>query len=159
LDPSVAEAAFRTRLAELGAELLEPYINSSSPHLVRCAAGHICRPRPNSVQRGQGICRFCAGRQWDVLYVVTTTAAERLKFGVTSGDPRPRLGDHRAAGYASVTRLLTGLPEDVAPEMERAVLAALRLAGIAPARGREYFDGGALAVVLDVADNYPRSAS
>jgi hypothetical protein len=60
-DPAVAEAAFRARLAELGAELLEPYRNSLSPHRVRWAAGHECAPRPADVQRGRGICRTCAG--------------------------------------------------------------------------------------------------
>ena len=38
-DPVAAEAGFRARLAELGAELLEPYRNSGTPHHVRCAAG------------------------------------------------------------------------------------------------------------------------
>ena len=32
-----AEAAFRARLAELGATLLEPYKGSGHPHRVRCA--------------------------------------------------------------------------------------------------------------------------
>jgi hypothetical protein len=153
-DPATAGAAFRIRLTELGAELLEPYTNSATPHRVLCAAGHECFPRPNGVRRGQGICRVCAGKTWDVFYVVTTAGAERLKFGVTSGDPRPRLSDHRAAGYASVTRLLTNLPGDTAPEIERAALAALRLADVKPIRGREYYDGSALALVLDITDNY-----
>ena len=39
--------------------------------------------------------------------------------------------------------------------MESAVLAALRLADIMPVRGREYYDSDALALVLDVVDNYP----
>jgi hypothetical protein len=42
-----------------------------------------------------------------------------------------------------------------APEIERAVLAALRLADITPLRGREHYSADALALVLDVADNYP----
>lgn len=41
-DPATAEAEFRARLAELGAELLEPYRNSSTPHRVRCRAGQAC---------------------------------------------------------------------------------------------------------------------
>jgi hypothetical protein len=39
--------------------------------------------------------------------------------------------------------------------MEQAVLAALRLADIAPLLGREHYDAAALALVLDVVDNYP----
>src|SRR5262245_5286004 len=58
-----AEINFRARLAELGAELLEPrYLGSERPHRVRCNAGHINTPQPHSLQKGQGICRICAGK-------------------------------------------------------------------------------------------------
>jgi len=50
---------------------------------------------------------------------------------------------------------MVSLPSDAAPAIEQAVRAALRLAGITPIRGREYYDAAALAVVLDVVDNYP----
>ncbi|MFZ4266570.1 hypothetical protein ACOZDX_13650, partial [Streptomyces arboris] len=61
-DPESAETAFRARLAELGAVLLESeWLGSGTPHRVRCAKGHGCTPRPNSVQKGQGLCRACAG--------------------------------------------------------------------------------------------------
>ncbi len=56
-----AEAAFRARLKEFGAELLEPaYLGSETRHHVRCAAGHDCYPRPNSVRVCGNPCRFCA---------------------------------------------------------------------------------------------------
>ena len=61
-DPAATEAAFRARLAELGAELLQPYINSKTAHHARCAAGHDCYPQPNGVQQGRGICAVCADR-------------------------------------------------------------------------------------------------
>jgi hypothetical protein len=95
---------------------------------------------------------------WDTFYVVTTDPLVRLKFGITSNDGRARLRTHRAAGYRAVVRLMTGLPGDAAPDLERAVLAALRLAGVAPVRGREYYDADAIALVLDVVDNYPIAA-
>lgn len=152
-DPATAEAAFRARLTELGASLLEPYRNGKTPHRVRCAAGHECRPTPKHIQEGNGICRLCAGRIWDVFYVVVDLDRHRLKFGVTSGDPRPRLQAHRPAGYREVVRLLTDLPGTVAPDLERSVLAALRLAGEQPINGREYYDSSALALVLDVVDH------
>lgn len=61
-DPAAAEAAFRRRLEELGATLLEPrWLGNKRPHRVRCAAGHEVTPRPNNVQQGDGICRTCAG--------------------------------------------------------------------------------------------------
>jgi hypothetical protein len=107
---------------------------------------------------GGGICRICVG-QWDVFYVVADAGRHRIKLGVTSGDPRRRLADHRTAGYRDVVRLLTGLPGTVAGEIEAASLAALALAGVRPVWGREHYDAAALAVVLDIADNYPRHAA
>ena len=155
LTPAVAEAAFRARLAELGATLLEPaWLGSQERHRAICAAGHACMPLPGSVAQGEGICRYCAGKTWDVFYVATSPIG--VKFGITSGDPRPRLGNHAADGYRTVARLLTGLPGTMAPDIETAVLATLTLAGVKPVRGREYYDVGALAVVLDIVDNWPR---
>ena len=78
----------------------------------------------------------------------------RVKFGVTSGDARPRLADHRVDGYRAVVRLLTGLPDGAAPDTERAVKAALAMAGEKPVRGTEYFDASCLALILDVADSW-----
>jgi hypothetical protein len=155
-DPRAAEAAFRERLEQLGATLLEPvWLGANTPHSVWCAAGHYCTPTPGNVSRGQGICPQCAGKVWDVFYVVADRLGGRIKFGITSGDPRPRLGAHRADGYRERVLVLEGLPGTVAPEIERAAIAALALAGIKPLRGREHYGAEALAVVLDVADHYP----
>lgn len=60
-DPVTSEAAFRARLAVLGAEMLGAYAGSKTRVRVRCAAGHICHPRPETVQQGGGICAACAG--------------------------------------------------------------------------------------------------
>lgn len=155
-DPAEStESVFRARLAELGAILLEPaWLGGKHPHRIRCAAGHECSPRPGNIKRGQGICRVCTGRVWDAFYVVIAEQTERLKFGVTSGDSRPRLRTHRVAGYDVVARLLIDLPGSVALDLERATRATLRLAKVEPARGREYYSLDALPVVLDVVDNY-----
>lgn len=48
---------------------------------------------------------------------------------------------------------LPGLPIGVAPRIEQDVLAALRLAGEAPVRGREYYTARVTALILDVVDN------
>ncbi|MGW0465605.1 hypothetical protein ACWDX6_10065 [Streptomyces sp. NPDC003027] len=91
-----------------------------------------------------------------MFYVVVDEVSNRIKFGITSGDPRPRLGDHARDGFEVVVRLLAGLPETVAPDLERDVKATLTLAGIKPIRGREYFDRcSAEAVILDVVHRYP----
>ena len=59
-DPRVAEAAFRARLAELGAKLLEPeWLGSKARYHVVCAAGHDSWATPNHVQQRGGVCREC----------------------------------------------------------------------------------------------------
>ena len=153
LDSETAAAAFRARLAELGATLLEPrWLGVDKPHRVRCAQGHPCRPWPGSVFRGSGICRFCSCCLPDVFYVVTGGGI--VKFGITSGDPRPRLRDHAANGFASVVRLVAGLPRTLALDAENAVKSALAMAGEKPVRGREYFDVSCVPLIIDVADSW-----
>ncbi|MER7740024.1 hypothetical protein ABTX34_17190 [Streptomyces sp. NPDC096538] len=157
-DSAAAEAAFRIRLAELGAILLEPkWLGSGRPHRVRCAERHLCTPRPNNVQRGAGICALCAGKAWDALYVVADEWGELVKVGITSGDPRLRLTDHRRKlGLGRVLRLVTGLPDGVAPELERYVLKELKAAGVSPVWGRETFYGPrALTRMLRLIDHHP----
>ena len=57
-----AEAAFLSRLSELGATLLEPeWLGSLQPHRVQCNRGHECSPRPADVGQGHGVCRRCPG--------------------------------------------------------------------------------------------------
>ncbi|WP_435595893.1 hypothetical protein [Streptomyces albogriseolus] len=89
-----------------------------------------------------------------MFYVVVDEISGTLKFGITSGDPRPRLGIHARDGFDRVVRLYEGLPGDLAPRLERAVRAALRDAREAPVRGREYFPARALGLVLDVVDGW-----
>jgi hypothetical protein len=101
------------------------------------------------------LCRFCKGKVWDVFYVVQDDLNDVIKFGVTSGDPRPRLGNHERDGFDQVVRLHAGLPGDTAPWLERAIISALRDAREAPVRGREYYHVRALPVVLDLVDNHP----
>lgn len=155
-DPAAAWAAFRKQVTELGGEVLEPaWLGSKKPHRVRCAAGHECAPWPTRVQMGQGLCSTCVGIAWDVFYVVTDDEQGHLKFGITSGNPKPRLGTHRIQGYRTLVRLLVNLPGTMAPDLEHDVIATLRLAKERPIHGREYYGIHVLATVLDVVDNYP----
>lgn len=155
-DPSESWRAFRERVATLGGVVLEQtWLGVHRPHRVRCPVGHEVESFPSTVQQGNGICRVCAGKAWDAFYVVADDEEDRVKFGITSGDPRPRLKNHKRAGYSRVVRQLVGLPGNVALEMERAVRATLLLARKKPVQGREYFDAAAMAVILDVVDNYP----
>ena len=152
-DPATAEAEFRERLAKIGAvPLYEKWLGALQPHHVRCAAGHDCYPRPASVSEGRGPCRTCKGQRWDVFYVVASQL--EIKFGITSGDPAGRLRVHARNGLTSVIRIAETLPDGIALDAERAVKAALALAGERPIRGKEYFDMSCLALILDVADSW-----
>lgn len=54
--------------------------------------------------------------------------------------------------YVEVVRVLPALPD--AHGLEKHLRTVLREAGIAATQGREYFDSGALALVLDVVDGW-----
>ncbi|MER5697818.1 hypothetical protein ACWDBO_36980 [Streptomyces mirabilis] len=82
---------------------------------------------------------------------------ELVKVGITSGDPRPRLARHRRdLGLGHVERLITGLPDGVARELERQVLTELVAAGVPPVWGKELFYGPrALNRMLALIDHHP----
>ncbi|MEU3860398.1 hypothetical protein AB0F03_24010 [Streptomyces sp. NPDC028722] len=152
-----AEREFRERVAELGGIVLEPkWLGSGVPHRVQCTSGHNCDPLPGNIKFGTGLCRKCAGLAWDVFYVLINEDTGTVKFGITSGSPRPRLAVHARDGYQLVVRLLTGLPDDVALSLERAARTALLDAGHVPVRGREYFSASLVQFVLDTVDHHPR---
>ncbi|MFJ3274086.1 hypothetical protein [Streptomyces sp. NPDC086776] len=155
-DPEVAEQAFRQRLADLGATLLEPrWLGNKTPHRVICVAGHECRPLPNNAKRW-GVCLRCRGWDTNAFYILTNEATHVLKLGITTGDGRKRLNRHATDGFTTVHRFITGLPLDGgARELERHALTTLRQAGERPVRGREYFPDRVLPLVLAVLDNYP----
>lgn len=154
-DTQTAEPTFRRRVAQLGGTVLEPaWLGCDKGHRIRCARGHETTTRPSSVGAGRGICRFCAGRAWDVFYVVVDDIQEVTKFGITSGDPRPRLRWHHHRGFDRIARLAEGLPGDLAPRLERTVIAALRDARELPVRGKEYFPVSSLALILDLVDGW-----
>jgi hypothetical protein len=154
-----AAARFIANLEKFGATLLEErYLGANKPHRALCAEGHECYPWPTVLQQGGNPCRICAHRDWDAFYIVTDRARGRVKFGITSGDAQVRLKKHRRDGYGTLELLLTGMPGIEAPVLERSVMATLRLAGIDPLHGREYFDISALAVILDVAGGYGNGA-
>jgi hypothetical protein len=151
-DTDVAEAAFRARVNDQGGTVLGPWINSQTRVHVRCRAGHDSYPRPSHIQQGIGICAKCAGKIWDVFYIVTGTYS--FKLGITSGDPRPRLYKHQIDGYTAAARLFTGLPDGVARSLEIRVLKDLATNGYKPVLGREYFGIEALPLVLSIVDAF-----
>ncbi|MET8687997.1 hypothetical protein ABZV77_27695 [Streptomyces sp. NPDC004732] len=152
-DPKTAEAAFRARVTALGGAVLEPtWLGKDRPHRVRCAKGHTGTPTPSNVRAGGGICRTCAGKSWDVFYVVTDDINDVVKFGITSGNPRLRLSQHERDGFDHVVRLIEGNPE--ARKLENMCIAAMRDAGEKSARGREYFPIRTLGTILDIVDGW-----
>lgn len=65
-DLSAAGDNFRRAVETQGAKILGKYDGAHTRVLVRCAAGHLCRPIPNRVQQGYGICLTCARRDPEV---------------------------------------------------------------------------------------------
>jgi hypothetical protein len=52
---------FYNNIENSGARVIGEYINSSTPVECICQNGHSCNPRPNRIQRGEVMCRICAG--------------------------------------------------------------------------------------------------
>lgn len=155
-DSSVAEANFRGRITDLGGTVVGAYSNAHTPVHVRCREGHDAYPRPNTVRNGQGICATCVHGRPDVLYLVRNPETGAVKFGVTTGDERPRLRDHRRAGYVEVLRLHTQLSGNVAGEIERLIKRTLRAKGFTSLNNsREYFPAEALDAILEIFCNHP----
>jgi hypothetical protein len=110
---------------------------------------------PNRIKTGRGGCDICANKYSDVVYLVT--GPNGLKFGITSGDPRPRLNDHKRAnggGYDTTVRLWTGLrPFGWAREVELNLKSELADRDHHPLPGTmEYFPATSLPLVLRVLD-------
>lgn len=151
----ISEPRFREFVAAQGGAVVGQFVDMNTPVLVRCAKGHEGWPRPSHTLQGIGICHACANKTWDVFYVVRDSTAGVVKFGITSGDPRPRLGNHASNGLRDVIRVVKGLPHGVAREMELVTRSALGDAGMKPVRGREYFADDALPLILDLLDHHP----
>lgn len=149
------EKEFVDRMADFGGVLLEPYKGSQVQHRFRCPEGHDGQQTPAHLAAGHSLCRLCSYAKWDVFYVVLNELDDVVKFGVTSGNGKVRIAAHRGDGFDRVVRLHTGLPDGVAPKLERMIVAALRDAKEQPVRGREYFPSHVLPLVLDVIDNHP----
>jgi hypothetical protein len=128
-----------------GGTVIGPWTRCDQSGTLVCTVGHDVTTRSLNVARGDGPCRICAGKVWDAFYVVTSTYS--LKFGITSGDPRPRLQNHYQDGYPNVVRLFAGLALGVAKDLETELIAAILTAGHNPVRGREYFSMDALPLV------------
>lgn len=153
-DSETVWGEFKTRVAELGGTVIEPeWLGNKVRHRVICAYGHETTVRPNNVDQGNGICRFCKCKFWDIFYVVANDTECKVKFGITSHNARTRLRHHLGDGFDRTIMTITDLPD--APDLERAVKSALKLGGAKPVRGYEYFDMSALPVILDIADNWP----
>lgn len=156
-DPEDAGARFLRCMEELGMTVTGAYVSAHAPVAAVCAEGHPCTAIPHTVRRGAHPCGTCGDRIWDIFYVVTSD--DVVKFGITSRNPQQRLGAHAREGFTTVIRVAAGLPGTVAPDAERAVKAALALAGELPVRGCEYFGISCLALVLDVADGWLASGA
>ncbi|MFI0532336.1 hypothetical protein ACH3XX_20100 [Streptomyces scabiei] len=143
-----AWGAFRQRVAAQGGVVLEPsWMGHKTPHRVRCSSGHEVTPSPANVGQGGGICRICRV-QHDAVYLVMDPVAKRCKFGITSGDSRPRLSAHRRGGYTRLLLAFEGLPEGVAWDVESGLRRRLPAIGHQPVQGFEHMPLKSLALLM-----------
>lgn len=127
-----------------------------------CSAGHEDRVNAlHAFKRGL-VCRHCSGSvhntPFTVFYVVQHPESRVVKFGVSRGSGESRLRQHAEMGYTMRHRKLIGLPGSLAKEVEDHCKAALAAAGWRPVQGAEWFDGSALNLVIDAADQMFASA-
>lgn len=153
-DPADAERRTRGMVESQGHTFIGPYVDSRTPCPMICREGHKCTPRPVHVLSGHGICRVCADQIHDAFYVVHNPVAGTLKFGVTSGNPKGRLSHHRCEGYTEVLRTFDALPDGEAKGLEDELILLMKLAGVTPVRGREYYPDTARNVVLGFVDDW-----
>ncbi|MDD4930681.1 MAG: hypothetical protein PHG66_00810 [Candidatus Colwellbacteria bacterium] len=60
-DSKTAENNFYKNIILLGGKVLGEYTGNDKPVECLCSNGHICNPRPGSIQQGQGMCIICSG--------------------------------------------------------------------------------------------------
>lgn len=151
--------AFQATVGYLGGTVLEgAWKGAQTPHRVRCANGHEATVRPDNVRTGQGLCTRCVGKIWDAFYVVHDAATATVKFGITSGDPKARLYDHRRNGFTTELRVFTGLAEGEAKRLEDELKLQMRCAGVRPVRGTEYFPDAVLMTLLPFVDGWMKGS-
>ncbi|MFI1258688.1 hypothetical protein ACH4U6_33595 [Streptomyces netropsis] len=109
-----------------------------------------------AAERKARVAQARAAKPKDVFYVVTgtdrVTGKPGVKFGISNGDGEIRLSRHARDGYNTRHRLFTGLPEGIAREAEKGMLARLKSASHRPLHGREYYPQAALGLILDSLD-------
>lgn len=89
VDSTTSEKNFRKRITELGGKVLGEYRGNRAPTKCECKNGHECTPMPTSIQRGQGMCKICAGRD-------LSTAGENFKKRVVELGGKV-LGEYRGS--------------------------------------------------------------
>jgi hypothetical protein len=148
-----AEARFKAYLSSLGATpAWGTWHGQKQKHLITCSEGHVTDVWPTAHNSGRGVCRICKGYVWDAFYVVS--GSDVVKFGVTTGDVRGRIGTHRRDGIGTVHRTFTKLPDGHAKHCEDQLRAAMDNVGFTPLHGsREYFPIEALDTILGFVDN------
>jgi|ERR1035437_4130535 hypothetical protein len=148
--------SFKERLAKygtaLGAMLLWDIWNGSrTKHQIQYQNGHIGWIWPSNINSGCGCCRLCAGREWDVFYLVHDPIMNHFKLGVTSNDPDPRLSTHKRDSFYKLLYLILNVD---ARELETQLLDFLSKSDYLPYRGNEYFSDDSLDSLLKELEAY-----
>ena len=144
---------FQRSITESGGEVLEnQWLGSSTPHKIRCPAGHITAVQPHDIRAGYGMCRECAWQNQDVFYVVTD--GSNVKLGITSNGATQRLSDHARVGFVTILFLCILLPKGLARYTESTILRELAERGFEPYSGDEWFREDAKDIILALTGVY-----
>jgi len=77
-DFETARAHFIQRVEQTGGKVIGEYRNTNTMIKCICSQGHVCYPRPTSVQQGGGICKICAGCDLETARARFTQRVEQL---------------------------------------------------------------------------------
>jgi len=61
-DSETAKQNFYKNIENLGGKVIGEYKNTDTPVECICKEGHPCNPRPHGIQKGEGMCIICAGK-------------------------------------------------------------------------------------------------
>jgi hypothetical protein len=87
-------------------------------------------------------------------YIVMNPNTGNIKFGITDRPIAIRLSVHERDGYTLIVKTYRNLPGTMARDVERVAIAELRLRGMAPVRGKEYYESSTLSYVIELADRW-----
>jgi hypothetical protein len=161
-----AEKELREKVSLLGGEcLFSEYEGARKGHKISCPKGHIVYPHPATIRaikiedldNPPSFCKICMWssdrkKKSNRFYVVVSN--KQVKIGITSSENYKRLQVHKRDGF-EIRAIWSNLEKSQAGIFEAFLIRVLKEAGWnSPGFKREYFDIGALGLVLELAESH-----